>query len=248
MAEPIFYAPPDAISDDCITLDEQESRHASTVMRLRGGSSVIVVDGLGTAYRGAIEKSGRKKTVVRTHATIRNFGEPDAVVTLAAGLSVGTKFDTVVEKATELGVKRIVPLLCEKGTVKATDESRARARRTRLEKVALAAMKQCRRSYRPEISLPLTFDEFVKAVDPDQYRLIFHPDRNQTSISSLFAEESAKRIAIIVGPESGFSDDEVDLAISHGVKPVSLGQRILRTETAAPTVLALVMHRIGELS
>jgi len=248
LPEPIFYAPPEAIEGETITLDEQESRHAGIVLRLNEGSAVIVVDGLGTAYRGAIEKSSKKKTIVRTHATIRNFGEPEAVVTLAAGLSTGTKFDTVVEKATELGVKRIVPLLCEKGTVKATDESRARARRTRLEKVALAAMKQCRRAYRPEISLPIAFNDFITAVDPDQFRVIFHPDKNQARISNLFLNESPKRIGLIVGPESGFSADEIDLAQTHGIKTVSLGERILRTETAAPTILALVMNRIGELS
>ena len=163
-----------------IALPAAEAHHAVAVMRLQEGERVIVVDGCGMAVRGEIVRASKNRVDVKPHADIRNFGEPSVRLTLAAGLSAGEKFDTVVEKGTELGVKRFVPIISEKSRVKLAEPSKAAARRTRLEKVALAAMKQCRRSYRPEIATPLTLRQFLEETE----------DRKSTRLNSSHIQKS----------------------------------------------------------
>jgi 16S rRNA (uracil1498-N3)-methyltransferase len=248
MELPIFYCPPELRRNDIVQLPDEESHHALSVMRLSQADRVIVVDGVGAAYRGEIARIvGRKKVEVRLHLEIRNFGEPAVVLTLAAGLSVGSKFDTVVQEGTELGVKRFVPIISEKSKVKLDDPKKASAKTRRLERVALAAIKQCRRSYRPDISLPVSFAEYMKQADREDLKLIFQPGDRVASLEQIPIDAQTKRITVLVGPESGFMPDEVDLAGKAGFVLVSLGPRILRTETAGPVACALVMNMLGEL-
>ncbi len=250
MLLPVFYAPPENSDGVTVTLPDEESHHALRVMRLWPGSRVIVIDGLGTAFEGLIGDLVAQGSPVQVTVknTIRNFGEPAAHLTLAAGLSVGSKFDTVVEKGTELGVKRFVPLLTEKSKVHIEDADRAAARVGRLEKVALAAAKQCRRSFRPEISAPVNLDAFLGRTDRHAMNLIFHAGPGALSLDRLSLRPNMPQVTLLVGPESGFSDEEVTRTLSAGFTPVSLGPRILRTETAGPVVCALVMNALGELS
>jgi 16S rRNA (uracil1498-N3)-methyltransferase len=210
---------------------------------------VIVIDGLGVAYRGEIcELRPRSGVVeVRIRDTIRGFGEPSTRLTLAAGLSTGAKFDTIVEKGTEVGVTRFVPLLSEKSKVRLEDPKRARNKARRLERVALAATKQCRRSYRPEIAEPCSVETFVRESQEDELKLCFHTDRSGTPLEDVSLNDLPRRASVLVGPESGFSPDEVDLIAESGFQIVSLGRRILRTETAGPLAAALVLYRLGEL-
>lgn len=261
---PIFFCPPERWRNDTIELPSEEGHHAVSVRRLTKGDRVIVIDGVGTAYRGEIAKIvGKKKVEIKPHLEIRNFGEPAVALTLAAGLSVGSKFDTVIQKGTELGVKRFVPIIAEQSKVRLDDVKKTAAKTRRFERVALAAVKQCRRSYRPEIAFPVGFAEYMREADPDSVKLVFHPidkttQRNHTPTGSnlhgltasweqLLANDYIKRVTVLVGPESGFTRDEIDMANKAGFVTISLGPRILRTETAGPVVCALVMNVLGEL-
>jgi 16S rRNA (uracil1498-N3)-methyltransferase len=245
---PIFYASPECRHDEIIQLPDSEGHHAVNVMRLSLADPVIVVDGLGTAYRGEIaDIAGRKKVEVSIDVEIRNFGEPAVELTLAAGLSAGFKLDSVIEKGTELGVKKFVPVITEKSKVRLDDPKRAAARTRRLEKVALAAIKQCRRSYRPDISLPIGFAEFLRQVDAESVKLIFHPGDASESLENVLLTNPVKRVTLLVGPESGFASEEVRSANQAGFMTVSLGPRALRTETAGPVACALIMNMLGEL-
>ncbi len=248
MNHPIFYVDPNSIVGDNVELNKTESHHALSVMRLSVGDMIITVDGLGTAHRGEIVLAKKNKLVqLKIHSSVRNFGETDSIVTLAAGLSTNSKFDTVIEKATELGVKRIIPLICLKGKVKLDDPKRIKTKQTRYNKIALAAMKQCRRSYLPEIVAPTTFADLMKQVDDESLNLIFHPSHQSQKLSEIDFKDNRKRVTIIVGPESGFSDDELDLASDKNIISISLGDRILRTETASPSILAIIMNLLGEI-
>ncbi|UCE23992.1 MAG: 16S rRNA (uracil(1498)-N(3))-methyltransferase [Candidatus Zixiibacteriota bacterium] len=248
MRHPFFFAEASHIVDSEVTLSKTESHHAARILRLEKGELVVVVDGLGNAYRGAIAHIKRGGVVtVRIHSHTRSLGEPNVVLTLASGLSSGHKFDTIVEKGTELGVKRLVPLITEKSKVKLEDPKRVRTKIRRYEKVALAAMKQCGRSYRPDISHPIAFENYLREIDPDSLSLLFHPTHNACSLADIDFEAGLKRVNVIVGAESGFTEDEVAFAETRGIRVVSLGQRVLRTETAGPVVCALVMSRLGEL-
>ena len=244
----VFFADPDSINGDLITLDDGESIHASKVMRTKKGETVMVVDGIGGAYRGEIIKcTGRSPVEIRWHSQIRNWGEPTVRLTLAAGLSTADKFDTVVQKGTELGVKRFIPLITEKSKIKLDDPKRVRNKARRLENVATAAMKQCRRSYRPDISSPELFAEFLKRTDDESSYFIFHTGSSCKPFSELDWSGAPKRITAVVGPESGFSKEEFQAAVAAGFTPVTLGSRILRAETAGQAVCALIMNALGEL-
>jgi len=246
---PLFYAPPEEFSGDLIELPRDESHHAGKVLRLKRGDLVIVVDGLGNACRGEIERGGGSRTfTVRVHARLRNFGEPTVRLTLAAAMSVGAKVDTIVQKTTELGVKRFVPILSEKSRVKLDDPKRAAAKTRRLEKVALAAIKQCRRAYRPEITTPVTLERFLLDTDRSTTNLLFHAADQSRPLDEQLSRGETARVTLLVGPEAGFSSAEVAAAVEAGYRPVSLGRRVLRSETAAPVACALVMAFLGELS
>jgi 16S rRNA (uracil1498-N3)-methyltransferase len=245
---PVLYAPPENIQDGLISLPKTEAHHAASVMRLKRASLVIVVDGLGTAYRSELVHVTGKKVIARIHAEQRNFGEPGVRLTLASGLSAGHKFDTTVEKGTELGVKRFVPILAERSKVRMDDPKRAGSRVKRLERVALAAMKQCRRSYRPDIALPTNLSAFLREQEESDLKLLFHLSPQATALEQIDGALGPKRITVLIGPESGFSGEEVDQACCAGFRQVGLGQRILRTETAGPVAVALLLQRLGEFS
>jgi 16S rRNA (uracil1498-N3)-methyltransferase len=247
MEPPIFYAPPERITHDRIELPTAESHHALQVMRLKAGSPVVVIDGAGTAYKGELALGKGKLAQVQVHSIHRNYGEPSIRLTLAAGLSTGYKFDDVVEKGTELGVKRFVPLISEKSKVRVETSEKAAGKTQRLEKVALAAIKQCRRAYLPEISRPTDLKSFMQETDPGSLNLIFVTTTGAESIDRIEIDDHVNRATVMVGPESGFTPTEVQSAIDKGYKPVSMGKRILRTETAGPVSVALVMIRLGEL-
>jgi 16S rRNA (uracil1498-N3)-methyltransferase len=248
MEPPIFYAPPQNVIGNIIHLPGEEARHAVSVMRLHRGDVVMVVDGAGMAYRGELAELSRGKVTLHIHSTFRNFGEPSVRLTLAAGLSAGEKFDSVVEKGTELGVKRFVPVISSKSKVRLESDQKVRSRVRRLERVALAAMKQCRRSYLPEIAVPLGLAQFLVEQNDDDLKLLFHLSPDGQGLENIDLAVESGRVTILVGPESGFSDPEVDMARGSGFVQLYLGSRVLRTETAAPVAVALVLQKLGEFS
>ena len=250
MNPPVFYAPPESKRNDLIELPRAESRHATKVLRLESGDLVVIIDGLGKAYKGEITGSvGRDKVLVRVFSELRNFGEPVVRLTLAAGLSTASQFDTSVPKGTELGVTRFVPIISELSKIKFDDPKRATAKVKRLEKVALAAIKQCRRACCPRITAPMSLDQFLMETsnDIDTVNLVFHPSENSSYLEKELADSSPRRVNMLIGPESGLSSAEQAMAIEAGYRMISLGSRILRTETAGPVVCALVMSLLNEL-
>jgi len=249
MEIPIFFAPPETVQGGNIILPTTEAHHARTVLRLKKNSQVIVVDGFGKAFRGTIiNLSSRKDTIVEIQNEIRGFGEPIANVTLAAGLSEGFKFDEVVQKCTELGIKKFVPLVTDKSKIKMTAASKFDNKLKRLKRVALGAMKQSRRSFCPPIMPIMKYRDFLNSEDEDSCKIIFHPvkQRRQTNPGKLL--KNCKKVTILIGPEAGFTGSEVERALEKEFLPISLGKRILRTENAGPVACALIMYWLGELS
>ena len=249
MEIPIFFAPPEAVQGENIILPKTEAHHARTVLRLKNNSQVIVVDGLGKAFRGVITKlSSRRNAIVEIQNEIRGFGEPIANVTLAAGLSEGFKFDEVVQKGTELGIKNFVPLVTEKSKIKMSAAVKFDSKLKRLKRVALGAMKQSRRSFCPKIQPVIKYRDFLNTAEEDSCKIIFHPVKQRIQTDTAKLVNNCKKVTILIGPESGFTDAEVETALEKGFAAISLGERILRTENAGPVTCALVMYWLGELS
>ena len=249
MEIPVFFAPPGAFQSENIILPKAEAHHARTVLRLKKNSQVIVVDGLGKAFRGTITNLiSRKDTVVEIQNEIRGFGEPFANVTLAAGLAEGFKFDEVVQKCTELGIKKFVPLVTERSKIKMTAAAKFDNKLKRLKRVALGAMKQCRRSFCPQILPVMKYADFLNSENENSCKIIFHPLKKRRLTDPGKLLKNCKNVTILIGPESGFTDSEVESALEKEFVPISLGERILRTENAGSVACALVMYWLGELS
>jgi 16S rRNA (uracil1498-N3)-methyltransferase len=218
------------------------ANHISRVLRLREGDALTLFDGRGGEY-GARLTGFRKDAVqveVREHRAVERESALD--LTLAQGVSRGERMDWVVQKATELGVRRIVPVLTERSVVR-LDERQSERKLQHWRGIAIAACEQCGRNRVPEVAAPSDFFEAIRASDAQMTRLLLSPS------ASLRARDLPRPTAItlLIGPEGGLADNEEEAAIRAGFKPVQLGPRILRTETAAIAALAALQHDFGDL-
>jgi 16S rRNA (uracil1498-N3)-methyltransferase len=235
-----FFAPPSAFNftKHTITLTADEARHLREVLRLKPGDEVSVFDGEGKEFRARVAQARRESAELDLDAEIQPARpESPLQITLAVALLKGEKFDLVVQKATELGVTKIVPLMTRFADIKLRDENDASKRVARWQRIALEATKQSGRAVVPEVSLPVSFESVLNTGC-----LLFSEREGQglTRIETDF-------VTAIVGSEGGWSDEELDLARAAGAQIITLGGRILRAETAAITATALLQHRFGDL-
>lgn len=236
-----IYDPAGYDAEGIITITGPEARHISSVLRLTKGALVRLTDGRGTAHICEIGDVGGKKVTCRVIKTVRGGGEPRLSLSLAVGLSTGAKFDTVIEKGTEVGVSRFVPLLTEKAKVKPVDKGAMTRKLNRWRRIAEAAVKQSGRSVIPEIDEPVSFDDYIASCDPAG-TVIFHPADRADSLTEITGSATGDSLHLVIGPESGFSPGEMEMAAKRGIRAISLGDRVLRTETAGVVLAALVIY------
>lgn len=237
-----FFASPAQISSSLITLDADESHHLTRVLRLGPGTQVWVFDGIGNEYRCEVIRCHKRSTELAILATITNQIESPLEVVLAQSLVKSDKFDWIVQKSTELGVTRIVPLVVEHSDTRRIEE-RTEQRLKRWQRISLEAIKQCGRRRLVEIVEPISWPDYC-ANDQSQLKFILS-ERN----GSKFTEgiEMPSSISLAIGPEGGWSKTEFELGAEQEFVPIHLGTRILRTETAAITAIALVQYLFGDL-
>jgi len=234
-----FHAPPAAfnVTDQTVTLAADEARHLRDVLRLKAGDEVYVFDGVGREFRCTVT---RQAAELHIEAEVEP-AKPESQLQLNLGVALlkGEKFDLVVQKATELGVKRITPLVTRYADIHLRDQSDAAKRVTRWQRIAVEAAKQSGRAFVPEISLPVGFD----SINPEGLCVMFS-ERGGESLEIL---PSSKTITAIIGSEGGWSDEELESARARDFHVITLGGRILRAETAAITVTALLQYLFGDL-
>ena len=239
MIKHTFYAPPEAIAGDTIVLPADEAYHAVRVLRLKSGDEAAVVDGAGNWYRIDAEVVGRKNMVGRILEKQVEVGEPEYQLTIGLGmLKSAARFETFVEKAVEFGVSRIIPLITKR-------TERARIKDARIESILIAAMKQSGRCRKVMVDPPIKMRKFYKtlAESEEEFRGVCHETAPQSSSITLELSgiDIPRKSMILVGPEGGFSDDEIETLEERKFKQLSLGQRRLRAESAAMTVAAAYM-------
>lgn len=232
-----FYSPPSQIRSKSLTIDGAEFHHLSKVLRKKVGETIYVVDGKEYAYEAVLKSISRTAAECEIVKTFHRWNEPDVELKLAVALLKNpSRFDFLVEKCTELGVREIVPIKTERTLPR-------RVHTERLKKIALAAMKQCGRSFLPPIPSPMNFHEALTYLEGCERKLITHEkaglDNNANRVGRV--SRGMKRIGVLVGPEGGFTDQEVQSAIEKGFEPISLGVRRLRSETAAIAVVSLFL-------
>jgi len=244
----VYYTDPGNIANDDLFIEGEEARHIVSVMRLKSGETITVVDGCGNAYLTELAKTTARRVNGRIISRRRYAGEPRVHVTVAASLSTGYKFDEVVVRGTELGAAAFIPIISDKSKVKLDDGRRRQTKINRWRQVAVAAMKQSGRSVLPEIHSVTEFAALFGADFSRARKLLFDPVRAESDLGRIDLGAGEKSFILIVGPESGFTHEEIALARENGARIVTLGRRILRTENASPTALAILMFLLGEFS
>jgi 16S rRNA (uracil1498-N3)-methyltransferase len=244
-----FYAAPDRITGGRITLPSDETHHLSRALRLRPGDEAFVFDGEGREYRCRISNLEQDAATLEIVEELADNVESSLRLTLAQALVKGEKFELIVQKATELGVGAIIPLMTENADVVAL-EDRTGKRLDRWRRISVEAVKQCGRRQIPQISRPLPLEQCLNDNEitlPDGTALALNERGGQTMDLAL-GTGAVRSVTAFIGPEGGWSDGELALLTAHGAKMVTLGPRVLRTETAAIVALALIQNRLGDLS
>lgn len=238
-----FYLPPSECQPDSLTLPEREAHHASAVLRLTAGDTVTVLDGAGTELRCEITAADRRAVTLRVCERL-SHPAPLCEITLRQAVPKGRTMEDIIEKAVELGARRIVPLLTERTVVK-LDALEAEAKREKWQLGAIEALKQCGAAWLPEVATPATLATLLKDPPPVELALVgsLQPERRHPR--ECFAEFRARHgraprsVALWVGPEGDFTRDEVAAICASGAQPITLGALVLRCDTAAAYCLAM---------
>ena len=239
-AAPRFYCDGPLAAGAEISLPDRAARHVA-VLRLRAGDAVTVFNGAGGEFRCTLSRVSRDGATVRVASRRDVERESSLEVTLAQGLSGGDRMDFAVQKATELGVRAIVPMASERSVVRLTGE-RADRRLSHWRAIAAAACEQCGRNRLPEIRAVSTLGELLSAADKDAVRLMLSP----TGAARLRELAPAKKYVLLAGPEGGLTEEEEQRAARSGFLAVRLGTRVLRTETAPLAAIASLQALWGD--
>ncbi len=243
-----FFVNKSSISDNTVVIDGDDVKHIYKVLRLQIGDKVNINNCEGEEFLGEIEEINKKQVIVKFIEKLPLNNESDMEIYLFQGLPKSSKMDLIVQKATELGVKEITPVITERVVVK--NELGEFKKVDRWCRIALEACKQSKRSLIPRINIPIEFNkllEFLKQMD-----LIIVPYENAEGygikkVVNNINKGSIKKLAVIIGPEGGFEEDEIETLKELGAHIVTLGPRILRTETAGFVCVSLLMYELGDL-
>lgn len=237
-----IYTPQPLATGETVCLDTRAAHHLLRVLRARAGTAVKLFNGDGYDYLGQLADVQNSAARVDIEASTWINAESPLRLTLAQGIARGERMDYTLQKAVELGVDRVVPLFCERSEVKLS--------RPRLEKrmdhwrgVIVSACEQSGRGFVPDLSVPCALSEYLETKDTSRLQLVLSPHAPH-GIKSLAC---AKQIELLVGPEGGLSKHELELAEKSGFGAISLGPRVLRTETAGPAALAALQALWGDM-
>ncbi len=241
-----FYVPAPQIEKGMIRVEGNEVRHIRRVLRLKAGDGIVVFDSLGKEYEGTIVEEATSSVVIKIQNIFLSKRDSPLDVTLAQSLLKGEKMDYLIQKATELGVKEIIPFFSSR-SVPLLEKSGRLKRHHRWGRIAIEASKQCGRGVVPKIEPLQDYPEILRMASPDSLRLILWEREGGTLKEVLERSKEKTRIFFIVGPEGGFSLDEVEEAKRAGFIPVTLGKRILRAETASLCFLSILQYEQGDI-
>jgi len=226
----------------------KDAVHIGKVLRMQPGAAVFLVDRQGKVWQSRITKLSPQRVDVVAELSRELPAEPDIKIILIQGLPKGDKFDFIIEKSTELGVSVILPVNTRR-TVVNLESAAAEKRLVRWQRIAQEAAKQCGRAVVPRVEPLQDFTKVVLGLSPYGLALIPWEEEKHRSLKQVITQGYGPidQIALFIGPEGGWEEEEVMLALQKGASPVSLGPRILRTETAGLAVLAILMYQLGDL-
>ena len=239
-----IHVPPPLATGSDVTLPAQAAEHLTRVLRMSAGAAVTLFDGSGGEYSATLNTySGRRVTArVLAHRAVEREAPLD--ITLLQGIARGERMDLIVQKATELGVTRILPVLAERSVVRLDAKQRDR-KHEHWQGIAISACEQCGRNRIPEISAPLSLDAALRACPDAALRCMLAADAGE-SLTALAGRAGNGPVALLIGPEGGLADGEEAFARANRFTACRLGPRIMRTETAGLAALAALQTVSGD--
>jgi 16S rRNA (uracil1498-N3)-methyltransferase len=236
------------INENNIIISGEDYQHLKKVLRTEKGDIVTVCcDGYDYTAEIAQISSDRISSIIIDKK--KNITESSLKVTLFQGLPKADKMELIVQKCIELGVNEIIPVITDRSVSKINTDRDAQNKVSRWQKIALEAAKQCNRGVIPKIGMPIKFIEAVNLASKKDLSIIPYEKENTTGFRDVVSKCSGiKTSSIFIGPEGGFTEQEIQSADSNGIKKITLGPRILRTETAGIVALSLMMYELGDVS
>ena len=244
---PRFFVLPDAVSENEITITGTDVNHIKNVLRMQPGEAIEVCDGRGTDYACVIDSLDRDSVSLKIESRSASAAELKQKIYLFQGLPKSDKMELIIQKAVELGVYEIIPTVTSRCIVK-IDAKKEDKKIARWQQISEAAAKQSGRGIIPEIKAPMTFKEALEYARTLDTRLIPYEKAEGIESTRALLSEAAKSgsVAVFIGPEGGFEEKEIELAAASNVSAITLGKRILRTETAGLCILSMLMLNAEE--
>jgi 16S rRNA (uracil1498-N3)-methyltransferase len=240
-----FFVVPDCFVGDRVVLPDSIAHQIRSVLRLRAGAAIVVLDNTGWEYEVVLRQVDRQQVVGEAVAKRPSPNEPAVQLTLYQALMKRDKFEWVLQKGTEIGVTHFVPLVTQRSLVQDVDIKEGK--QLRWEKIITEAAEQSRRGCIPTLHPPLALAEALAAHPAHPGLIAWEEESSLTLRAALAGGERPSHISLFIGPEGGFATEEVEAARAAGLKAITLGKRILRAETAALVAAALVMHQFEDV-
>lgn len=240
-----FFVLPTQIGQQTVRFDAEQAHQMRRVLRLRPGDRVLALDGRGGQYEVVLDEVSHARVVGRVAARDEAAGEPSVHLTLCQSLLRRDKFEWVLQKGTEIGVAAFAPVITRRSLVRGDDVTPEKM--LRWERIIREAAEQSGRGQLPRLLPPAPFPEAIAAAAQARALIAWEGEARRTIGQALAPAGDAPAVALFIGPEGGFEAEEIDAAAAQGIIPVTLGRRILRTETAAVVGAALVLYELGSL-
>lgn len=224
----------------------REFHHLTRVLRLKERDSLSIFDGKGKEFKATIKSVTKKEAILMLVETMKGSKESPVKIILAQGIPKLNKMDYIIQKATELGVYEIVPVVTSR-TVPDLKGEKAFKRTLRFKRIALEAARQCGRSSIPAVSEIKTLKDLLSSNKLPELKLILWEEEKERPLKNILVNRNPQDILFLIGPEGGFSQEEVTMAMENKFLPVILGKRVLRTETASLAFLSIIQYEWGDI-
>ena len=242
---PKYFTKPENIRDGFITIKDDEAKHILNVMRMAVGDKITICDGNKKDYYCEITETEKNALKARIIEVAESQTEPETEIVLFQGLPKSDKMEYIIQKCVEIGVSRIVPVITERAVVKIEKGAKEDKKVERWLKISESAAKQSGRGIVPIVERPVKFAEALKMAELLENAVIPYENEEKTGLKEFIKVAKKGSVGIFIGPEGGFDNSEIEMAVKSGITPVTLGKRILRTETAGLVTAAIILYELG---
>lgn len=241
-----FYVSADQLAEKEVFISGGDVNHIKNVLRLEVGDWIVACDGNGTDYVSRIQSICSDEVVASIEKVQPTGTELPVRITLFQGMPKKDKLEMIIQKAVELGACEIVPVMTKRTVVKLSEEKKINKRLERWQSIAYAAAKQCDRGIIPTVHKPVSYEEALAMADQLDYNVIPYELQTGMEEARKIVDQACKQrsLGIFIGPEGGFEPEEVERAMTRNIHPMTLGKRILRTETAGMALLSILMFQM----